>query len=347
MAPHITIIGAGGLGAYYAAVLQRAGADVQLFVTPRHVAPIRESGIRVITDKDEFSVAPAAVTDQVDDLVPTPIVVGTVKTYQLEATFPATRAALTPGGIVVTLQNGVTSPGRLRAELGDGVVVPGLTGIVSAIEEPGLVRQRGPQPFVTMGATPLGTSPAGAGAAASPSDAAAGLADERADRDGSATTRQDSSSRHPLVTDLVEWIERAGCRATATADITRELWKKFMLISTMSGVGTLCHAELGEWRSFEPTRQLLLQAVAEVRAVANAHGILVSDGDEAEAVALLDRAAAGATASMQRDLTAGHASELSEQSGAVVRLAAEVGVAVPLHATITRVLSLYAHRGHV
>lgn len=120
-----------------------------------------------------------------------------------------------------------------------------------------------------------------------------------------------------------------------------------MLISTMSGVGTLCRAELGEWRDFEPTRQLLRQSLHEVRAVANAHGILLTDADEAEVADQLDGAAPSATASMQRDLMAGHRSELSDQSGAVVRLAAEVEVEVPLHTTITRVLSLYASRGHV
>ncbi|GAA2517941.1 ketopantoate reductase family protein [Rarobacter incanus] len=312
----ITVIGAGGLGAYYAAVLQRSGSSVQLFVTPRHLAPIRDHGIKLTTDSDEASVSPAAVTDQVRDLAQTPIVINTVKTYQLDSSIAATRASLLPDGIVLTLQNGVTSPGRLRAALGDNLVVPGLTGIVSAIESPGHVRQRGPQPFITMGDRPLGEAGA-------------------------------SSQKSRIIQELVQRLKEAGVAADATGDITRELWKKFMLICTMSGVGTLCNAQLGEWRDFGPTRELLLQSVREVRAVANAHGIMVTDGDERQIIGQLDRAAAAATASMQRDLMAGHTSELSEQSGAVVRLAAEVGVAVPLHTTITRVLSLHAHRGHV
>ena len=37
------------------------------------------------------------------------------------------------------------------------------------------------------------------------------------------------------------------------------------------------------------------------------------------------------TASMQRDLGAGRPSELADQTGAVIRLAREAGVPVPLH----------------
>jgi len=40
------------------------------------------------------------------------------------------------------------------------------------------------------------------------------------------------------------------------------------------------------------------------------------------------------TASMQRDLGAGRPSELADQTGAVIRLAREAGVAVPLHETL-------------
>jgi len=50
-----------------------------------------------------------------------------------------------------------------------------------------------------------------------------------------------------------------------------------------------------------------------------------------EAMARLDGAAPGATASMQRDIMDGRPSELESHSGAIVRLAAQAGIETPLH----------------
>jgi 2-dehydropantoate 2-reductase len=52
----------------------------------------------------------------------------------------------------------------------------------------------------------------------------------------------------------------------------------------------------------------------------------------------LDAAPAEGTASMQRDLGAGRPSELEDQTGAVVRIAREVGVPVPLHEALHALL---------
>jgi 2-dehydropantoate 2-reductase len=49
------------------------------------------------------------------------------------------------------------------------------------------------------------------------------------------------------------------------------------------------------------------------------------------ALAHVDGLLPHATASMQRDIQAGRRSELQDQTGAVLRLAAELGLPVPVH----------------
>ena len=60
-------------------------------------------------------------------------------------------------------------------------------------------------------------------------------------------------------------------------------------------------------------------------------GVAIGPDAVARTFAFLDGVTKEATASMQRDLGAGRPSELDDQTGAVVRLAREVGVPVPLH----------------
>lgn len=51
-----------------------------------------------------------------------------------------------------------------------------------------------------------------------------------------------------------------------------------------------------------------------------------------QTMALVDRLAPGATASMQRDIAEGRPSELESQNGAIVRLGREAGLPTPTHA---------------
>jgi 2-dehydropantoate 2-reductase len=72
----------------------------------------------------------------------------------------------------------------------------------------------------------------------------------------------------------------------------------------------------------------------EVRAVGIAHRVALAESVVADTMAFVDALAANATTSLQRDIIEGKRSELEAWNGAVVRLAQEVGVAVPLHGFI-------------
>ena len=69
-----------------------------------------------------------------------------------------------------------------------------------------------------------------------------------------------------------------------------------------------------------------------------ARGVAIDQGLVERNLAWLDRVQRDATVSMQRDLAAGRPSELLDQTGAVARLGAEVGVATPLHDTLLAAL---------
>src|SRR2546423_14017307 len=61
------IIGAGGVGGYYGALLARGGHEVTVLARGEHLDAIRQNGI-VIKDHDTTFSVPVDATDRADDL---------------------------------------------------------------------------------------------------------------------------------------------------------------------------------------------------------------------------------------------------------------------------------------
>ena len=126
--------------------------------------------------------------------------------------------------------------------------------------------------------------------------------------------------------DLLNYLEtnylfhKAGVKAEIPADIQVDMWEKFTLITAISGVGGVTCAPVGVTRSLPETRQLLIGAMQEIPSVAEAYQIDISPDYVSRTITFIDSLPEGSQPSMQRDLTAGRPSELSDQNGAVVRL---------------------------
>lgn len=311
----IAVIGTGGVGAFLGGALIDAGAEVHLVSTPRHVEAVRARGLVLASDEGERVLTPASITTDAAGIGTVDAVLVTTKLYQLEEALAGLEHLVGPDTLVLTLQNGVSAPGMVAGRVGADHVVPGLAVIVAWVEGPGRVRRTGPVPGITIGAHPLSAAPGG-------------------DAD-------------PRCGALVEAVRAGGLHADVAGDVWRALWKKFSLITTMGGVNCLANATTGEVRSFGPTRDLMERSLAEVRALANARGVALSQHDTEDVMAQLDRVAESSTTSMQRDLRSGHVSELPWLNATVVEMAAESGVDVPFHTIATAVMSLFARRGHV
>jgi 2-dehydropantoate 2-reductase len=116
------------------------------------------------------------------------------------------------------------------------------------------------------------------------------------------------------------------------------MWRKFLFIASVSGIGAVTRAPIGVLRQRAETRELLERAMREVRAVAVARGVPLPEAAVAETMAFTDALPADGTTSMQRDIVAGRPSELEAQNGAVVRLGRNAGVETPVHDFIYRSL---------
>jgi 2-dehydropantoate 2-reductase len=299
----IAIVGPGGVGGLLAALLARAGEDVAVLARGKAAEAIRAEGVRVDSPLGTFTQRVSACSADPAALGHADAVLVAVKAWQVAEVAPTLAPLVGAGTVVVPLQNGVLAAGRLAAALGEGPVANGLISVIAWLEGPGRVKHIGMKPRVVMGER-------GAGA------------------------RGASARLEALTAVLV----RAGCEATISDDVERASWEKYLLIEPWGAVAAAARAPIGAVRSVPETRALLAAAQAELAAVARARGVAVPEDAPAKTLAFLDGVPPEGTASMQRDLGAGRPSELEEQTGALVRLAREAGVPVPVHEALLAAL---------
>jgi 2-dehydropantoate 2-reductase len=297
----ICVFGSGAVGAYFGGRLAESGQEVAFVARGEALHALRERGLRVSSPEGALTLLPVHASDNVADLAPADAILLAVKAWQVSDAARAIAPALGPDTFVVPLQNGVEAPGQLAALLGRERVLGGLCRIIAWVESPGVVRHEGAEPYIGFG------------------ELAGGLS-SRAER------LQQAFSRC------------RGVTAEALEDVEAEMWRKFLFISSVSGLGAVTRAPIGVLRSRPETRDLLQRAMREVLAVARAHRVALSDDAVEETLAFTDSLPQEGTTSMQRDLIAGRPSELESQSGAVVRLGAQQGVATPVHDFVYRTL---------
>lgn len=293
----IAVFGTGGVGGYFGGRLAQAGEDVIFIARGEHLKAIRQNGLRVDSIAGDFVTHPAQATDIPAEVGVVDAVLVTVKAWQVSEAAEAMKPMVGPNTMVIPLENGVDAPDQLAALLGAEHVLGGLCHVSALIAGPGHIKHVAIPPRIAFGELDGRTS-------------------ERVER-------------------LRQVFERCqGVTVAVPADIRVALWEKFLFIAAISGVGAVTRQPAGVICSVAETRDMLLRAMEEVAAVAEARGITLSPGIIQKTMSFIDNMPPATMASMQRDIIEGRPSELEAQNGAVVRLGKEVGVEVPTHAFI-------------
>ena len=300
----IAVMGTGGVGGYFGGRLAAGGQDVTFIARGEHLRAIRERGLRVESHHGGFLVAPARATDDPSEVGPVDLVMFCVKMWDTDSAGELVRPMLGPGTGVVSFQNGVDNEERLVAILGPQHVLGGVAYVMSGIAEPGVVRQRGPLARLLFG-----------------------------ELDGAASPRAQA---------FLEACRAAGIEAELTANIQRALWTKFLFLCAFSGMTSLTRATIGPILQDPDTREMFLDCMREVEAVARARDVDLAPGIMEEQTAFADARPPEFTSSMYLDLEGGGRLELEWLSGAVARMGRELSVPTPVNQLIYAALKLHA-----
>ncbi len=302
----IAIVGAGGVGAAYGALLAQSGQDVALLARGAHLDAIRSRGLIVERNGESRSLRLQASADA-GELGIADVVIFAVKLWSTEEAGAAARPLVGPDTLVVSLQNGVDSLDRLSPILGRDRVVGGVAQISAVIAEPGRVVHRSPFARIIVG-EPEGGSSARVGA-------------------------------------FVEACTTAGIEARQSEAISVELWSKFVFIASLSAACGLFRANVGPIRADSETRAFLIRLIEEAVAVGRAEGIAFPEDQAARTVGFVEMLPPGMRASLLDDLERGQRLELPWLTGRVIAGGSAHGVPTPASESVALALKLHIAGG--
>ncbi|TJY37983.1 ketopantoate reductase family protein [Pontimicrobium aquaticum] len=292
---NIVVIGAGGVGGYFGGKLAQAGFNVTFIVRGKTHQAIKTNGLKVLSVDGDFTVHPKA-TDNYGGIKNPDLIILGVKSWQIEAIAKELKDVITKNTMVLPLQNGADNADRLRNILPHENVLAGLCKIVSKIETPGVINHFAFEPEIVFG-----------------------------EYDSELTSR---------VKKVKSAFDKAGFKSTISKNIQLDIWKKFLFITTISGIGAITRAVYGEIRKDNELRQIMYQTANEIVAIANIKGIELTNDDIELILRIIDNFNHGTTASMQRDVMAGRPSELENFNGYIVKQGKELHISTPANAFI-------------
>ena len=222
----IGIVGAGGIGAYYAGLLSRAGQSVRLLARGDHLLAIQARGLEVRASTGDF-IATLEATDDGERLVGCDYVFVAVKGYSLpEVAGPIARAARA-GATIVPLLNGIDIPERLE-KLGvpRQSIIGGFVRASLVRTAPGVVERKSPFDLIVVGEL------------------------DRVPRE--------------RTTHLGKLLIESGITTQVSDDIPHDLWLKFAFITSMGVACGLSRRAMGPVLATEHGRALLNGAVHEI-----------------------------------------------------------------------------------
>jgi len=288
----IVVFGVGGVGGFFGGKLAKAGFDITFIARGENIKAIKENGLLIKSIQGDFKVHPK-VTDDVHEISNTDLVILAVKSWQIDAIARQLKPLISQDTMVLPLQNGADNADRLRAILPEKNVLAGLCRIVSKIESPGVINHFEFEPEIIFG-----------------------------EYDNSKTERMQI---------LKSVLDEAGFKNVHSDNIHLDIWKKFLFIATVSGIGAITRSVFGMMREDKNIRDLLYQTANEIKAVANAKGIPLENKHIEMEMAIVDRMEYNTTASMQRDFMEGKPSELQNFNGYILEQGRLLNIPTPVN----------------
>jgi 2-dehydropantoate 2-reductase len=310
----VLIAGAGALGSVVGGLLARAGWPVTLFGRPAHLDAVRHRGLRIEGLFGSHHVTTLTCATAPGELRgPYGAILLTVKAYDTAATASAVAPLLAPGGVLVSLQNGLGNLETAAAAVGAGRVLGARVIFGAEMVEPGQVR-------VTVYADPVLVG----------------------------NPRRDDTALDQAAIRWAAHLAAAGIPAEPTREIVAELWTKVLYNAALNPLGALLAVPYGHLPADPDTRTTMDAVIEEAFTVARAAGVVLRWPQAADYrdvfYGRLVPSTAGHRSSMLQDLERGRPTEIDAINGHVAARGAELGIPTPVNATLTRLIRARARR---
>jgi 2-dehydropantoate 2-reductase len=291
----VLVIGAGAVGGYFGARLQKAGRDVTFLVREARAKQVRDSGLVVLSPDEDFTVTPKLLLAEALRSEPQTfdLILLSTKAYSLEAAMEDFAPALGAKTAILPLLNGMSHLDKLAARFGAGRVLGGSTRISSDLDAQGRV--------ISMDEK---------------------LHDLHFGELDKAVT--------PRIQAIDGVLKDAGFEAVLQPDIVAFMWHKWTVLSALASITCLLRGSIGDVAAVPGGLETENRILDESIAIATAHGQRPPDEFLAAVRTRLTLPGSDLTASMYRDMMRGAPVEAEHILGDLLARAAAHGVSAPL-----------------
>lgn len=229
------------------------------------------------------------------------LVLFTVKSYDTDHAIEQIRPVVGPDTQILTLQNGIENYMKLVDAFGEDHVIQGFCRIGASVPKPGVIQHS------AMGTITIGDTDSG------------------------------DLSRLKAVQEL---FSRAGVSCQVSDDIRHEVWVKFTWNSIFNMLTALMDVTVDRLFSNEIGDKLLYDMFDEIRKVAATRWVKLTDEDAENIIEGARKLNEGFETSTYQDRQHGKRLEYEAFTGAIVRLAREADIPVPIHETLYKMLNM-------
>lgn len=289
------IAGTGGVGGSIAAFLSLAGKDVTCIARGAHLETIQKNGLKLISGlKGEHTLHPKACNaEEYSDKAD--VIFVCVKGYSIDSIIQLIDRASHENTIIIPILNVYGTGPKLQRLVPRVTVLDGCIYIVGFISNPGEITQMGTIFRIVYGAHKGTSVPPGL--------------------------------LEAVQKDLLE----SGIKAEISPDINRDTFIKWSFISAMACTGAYYDAPMGEGQKEGAFRNTFVGLSQESAALGKKLGITFKEDPVEYNLNVLDKLAPESTASMQKDLSRGHDSEIQGLLFDMIEMAHQHGIETPTY----------------
>jgi 2-dehydropantoate 2-reductase len=301
------ILGAGGLGGYFGAILQRGGADVTFLVRPRRAAQLADRVLVVRTPTGAIEQRVKTVlAGEVDGHYD--CVFLACKAYDLDSAIEAIAPALGDGSAILPVLNGINHIASLSERFGAAHVLGGMTTIAATMTPDGdVIRQAGTPDTMVFG-----------------------------------ELTGEGESRCEAIRDA---LVAGGIPGRISDQIIAEMWTKFAGFASNALIATLTRGRTGEIAATSAGADFVNAAFDECALVTTAEGFPPASTIRNLVLEIHARVGSTLAPSILADLEAGRRTEGEHTLGDLLKRAELHGLEVPL--IRAAVCSLQVHEARV
>lgn len=299
----ILVVGAGAVGGYFGARLYEKGVDVTFLVREGRQKKLKENGLSIKSVHGDLTVHPKTilVTDEEEGIYDV-ILIGT-KSYHFQKAIEDIKPFVSNNTVIIPMLNGIKHLHALHETFSDNQVLGGLCFVESTVDVNGVIIQSSPTHEFVYGEL--------------------------------------SGKETPRIVEIEKLFSGTKATIKKSNTILKDMWHKYMFISSLSGITTLFRSSIGPIREADYGIEIIENLFKEIGMIMRAANAPIADGIEEVQLNKIKELDYTMKSSMLRDMEKREQIEGDHLQGYLLTLAREHEVNAPYLKMIFSNLSTY------